>query len=171
MIITNVHGLSHIADDVKMYGPLETYSAFPFESYLSTLKRLIRSPNKPLQQLSRRLVERGNSHVHSHQKYLNINGQFNLSCKHDRGPCVSNLHGKQFSKIVTKTFSFKLSTGNNCCMMEDGTIVLIGNIIQDSEDSAFIVGKHFRNKEDYYKFPCQSSKLDIYLVTDLSLAY
>ena len=35
----NVHGLIHIAEDVKRFGPLDSYSAFPFENYLGHLKQ------------------------------------------------------------------------------------------------------------------------------------
>ena len=40
-----------------MYGPLDRFSCFPFETYLGKLKRLIRSSNKPLAQLVRRISE------------------------------------------------------------------------------------------------------------------
>lgn len=33
-----VHQLSHLADDVRRLGPLDTYSAFPFENALKTMK-------------------------------------------------------------------------------------------------------------------------------------
>ncbi|XP_064482473.1 uncharacterized protein LOC135395158 [Ornithodoros turicata] len=34
----NVHGLLHLADDVKVRGPVDTFSAFPYENYMQTLK-------------------------------------------------------------------------------------------------------------------------------------
>ena len=51
----NIHALSHITEDVKRYGSLERYSAFIFESYLCSIKKLIREGDRPLQQISRRL--------------------------------------------------------------------------------------------------------------------
>lgn len=57
----NVHGLCHLASDVKHLGPLDTWSAFPFENFMSTLKRLLRKPGNPLEQLCNRLSERGNT--------------------------------------------------------------------------------------------------------------
>ncbi len=35
----NVHGLIHLAEDVKRYGSLYNFSSFPFESYLNVLKK------------------------------------------------------------------------------------------------------------------------------------
>lgn len=50
-MVYNIHVLSHIVDDVKVYGPLDFFSAFPFEYFLGQIKRLVRSPNKPLPQI------------------------------------------------------------------------------------------------------------------------
>ena len=54
-VVYNIHGLIHLADDVERFGPLENFSAFVFESFLGRLKRLVRRPNYPLQQVIRRL--------------------------------------------------------------------------------------------------------------------
>ncbi|XP_070191797.1 uncharacterized protein [Littorina saxatilis] len=40
-LVYNVHGLVHLADDVKTFGPLDRYSAFPFENFLCSLKSLL----------------------------------------------------------------------------------------------------------------------------------
>lgn len=53
----NVHIILHLADDVKKYGPLNNFSAFPFESFMQPLKKKIKSGVKPLQQLIRRYAE------------------------------------------------------------------------------------------------------------------
>ena len=42
----NVHALSHLAKDVLKYGPLDSYSAYPFESYLCAIKKLAKSRYK-----------------------------------------------------------------------------------------------------------------------------
>ncbi|KAL1480331.1 hypothetical protein MTO96_034729 [Rhipicephalus appendiculatus] len=38
----NVHGLVHLADDVRLFGPLDAFSAFAAESFMGRLKALIR---------------------------------------------------------------------------------------------------------------------------------
>lgn len=55
--VYNVHSLTHLVNDCKIYGPLETFGAFPFESLLGHLKTLLRSGNKPLAQLYKRMSE------------------------------------------------------------------------------------------------------------------
>ncbi|KAM7306470.1 uncharacterized protein ISCGN_010173 [Ixodes scapularis] len=56
-LVYNVHSLIHLADQCLDHGPLDEFSAFPFESYLGKIKKELRSPREPLAQLSRRLSE------------------------------------------------------------------------------------------------------------------
>ncbi|KAL1443321.1 hypothetical protein MTO96_007530 [Rhipicephalus appendiculatus] len=56
-LVYNMHTLSHLAEQCLVHGPLDDFSAFSFESHLGKIKKLLRSSNKPLAQLSRRLSE------------------------------------------------------------------------------------------------------------------
>jgi len=47
-VVYNVHCLTHLTTDAKKYGILDSFSAFPFESFLFQLKRLLRTSNQPL---------------------------------------------------------------------------------------------------------------------------
>ena len=53
----NIHNLIHLAAEVMTRGPVEPFSAFPFENYLYTIKKLLRKWHKPLQQIVKRLRE------------------------------------------------------------------------------------------------------------------
>ncbi|EFN71277.1 hypothetical protein EAG_00102, partial [Camponotus floridanus] len=53
----NVHSLIHLPTDVKKYGQLDNFSAFPFENFLGQLSRLVKSPKEPLVQLCNRIAE------------------------------------------------------------------------------------------------------------------
>lgn len=53
--VYKVHMLSHISDDVKKYGCLDNFSAFPFENFLGQLNNLLNSPKHPLKQIINRL--------------------------------------------------------------------------------------------------------------------
>ncbi|CAG7785804.1 unnamed protein product [Allacma fusca] len=57
-MVFNVHNIFHLADDCKRYGPLESFSSFPFESHLGYIKRNIRENHHPIQQLRRRIEEK-----------------------------------------------------------------------------------------------------------------
>jgi hypothetical protein len=57
-MVYNVHGLVHLADDARVFGALDNFSAFPYENKLKSLERLFRKPSFVLQQISRRLHEK-----------------------------------------------------------------------------------------------------------------
>lgn len=53
-----MHNLIHLAEDVRfMKCPLSLLTAFPFENALGTIKKFLRSGNRPLAQIVRRLHE------------------------------------------------------------------------------------------------------------------
>ena len=57
----NVHNLIHLSDDVIKFGmTLLDMSAFSFEDYFQSLKRLVRGKEMPLVQIIKRLNEIGN---------------------------------------------------------------------------------------------------------------
>lgn len=68
-VVFNVHNLLHLVDDVKVYGTINQYSCFPFENYMTFLKRKLHSPNNPLQQLHRRIYE----HEYVSSEHLTLN--------------------------------------------------------------------------------------------------
>jgi len=77
----NIHGLLHITDSVKDLGPLDTFSAFPFENFLKELKSMLRKSEKPLEQLS--------------NCYAEINFCETTSAKANcRKTCIKDLHDK-----------------------------------------------------------------------------
>ena len=51
----NVHGLIHLADDAKVFGSLDNFSAFKFENYMKTLKTFVGKCNMPLQQIYKQI--------------------------------------------------------------------------------------------------------------------
>ena len=84
--VYNVHGVTHLANDVKNFGCLDKFSAFPFENYLGCLKRLVRQPTFPLVKVIKRLLEMSNihtPHIHIHLSFPALRQQ------HLRGPVIS----------------------------------------------------------------------------------
>jgi len=90
-VVYNVHLLTHICDDVEIYGSLDEYSSFPFESYLGHLKKLIRSPTNPLQQIHRRLHEINSSLLKFKEHNLKNpdRAKYNVDMEYKNGPLVN----------------------------------------------------------------------------------
>lgn len=155
----NVHGLAHIVKDTKMYGTLDLFSAFPFENYLQTLKKLVRKHNQPLAQIVRRLHEKDYA--------LSIcdttENEILFSTEHNEGPLPSNNFEKEYKNCTFKYFKLSTSIGNNCCLFRDKSVVLIENFAIRN-DNYYIIGKKFQNVCNFFNEPCQSSRLNIYSV-------
>jgi hypothetical protein len=56
-LVYNIHSLSPLANYCRVHGSLESFSAYPFESFLGSIKGLIRSGYSELAQIVRRLSE------------------------------------------------------------------------------------------------------------------
>lgn len=54
----NLHNIVHLAQDVKVHGNLDSFSAFKFENFMQKLKRLVRKPQSPCCQVVKSLEER-----------------------------------------------------------------------------------------------------------------
>lgn len=122
----NVHGLVHIAEDVKLFGPLDAYSAFPFENFLSRLKRLVSSPRYPLQQVIKRLSEMKSNNLYFKRKSPLCN---EIPMKRNLGPLPLEMRdAQQFQQINSNNLFFSVTAGNNCIQVK-GSICLIRNIL------------------------------------------
>lgn len=53
-----MHGLTHLIHNMQAFGVLDNISCFPIKNYVAQLKRMIRKPNKPLEQVIRQLPEK-----------------------------------------------------------------------------------------------------------------
>jgi len=101
-IFYNVHNLVHLCNDVRKYGPLDSFSAFRFENFLSSIKRQLRKSDKPLQQLWKRYME---IQLNSDDR-LNIQEASVLSKKHCDGPIINSLNIVEQYKVYNgSTFS------------------------------------------------------------------
>lgn len=141
LISFNVHGLLHLTEDYKKYGPLDNCSTFPFENYMKYLKRMLRKHDKPLQQVIKRYEEQCNSMKNNNQK------------------------NKDVLNLIEKK--------PNCyALTKQGEVIKIDSIIKskenhpDTDDN--IIGRIFLVKYDFFEIPLKSSKIDIYVVENLS---
>ncbi|XP_053678666.1 uncharacterized protein LOC128729043 [Anopheles nili] len=90
LVSSNVHNLLHIFDDAYRFGSLDTILAYPFESKPQTIKRMLQSGNRNLEQLIHRLAEidklentqhDDNAKFDELRSYANITPFVNIRCK------------------------------------------------------------------------------------------
>ena len=163
-VVSNLHGLIHVADDVKRYGALDNYSAFKFENYLGILTRLIQKNNNALQQVVKRIYKISTlPETHSSSQI------FNLRVPHCLGPLIEHEVERvvnQYMLLDFKTFFFSTTRPDNCVILHDNRICLINNIIE-SAGTVSIIARAFGKIEDLYHVPIDSSCLDIFKVSNL----
>ncbi|OXA50049.1 hypothetical protein Fcan01_15190 [Folsomia candida] len=156
----NIHGLIHLAEDVKNFGVLDRFSTFKFENELGQLRKLVRTPNLPLEQLKQRLLER---ELKLEARNIQINGP---SSQHNNGPHLEESIGNftQYHVLITPNYTI------NCRLRRD-TFVLIRecavlrilNILQDNDTSEiYLVGHKYSKLDSLFSQPCSSKVLQIY---------
>lgn len=164
----NVHGLIHISEDYKNFGPLDNIAAFPFENYLKQLKKMVRKHDKPLQQIIRRLNEKTSIEVKISNKNL-INCE-ELKHKHTDGPLLENIEGSQYKKLYLKNIKIKVGSKVDCFILNKmNDIIKVENIVSLHEtNKIIIIGKVFETKKAIYDQTIPSTFLNIYEVNNLS---
>lgn len=143
-VVYNVHNLLHLCDDVKNFGKLTDYSAFPFESYLGQLKKLLRATNNSLQQLIRRLAERDYLYEYSQKSTEFTPGKQVLETNEYQILSSSSI---TLSTVLKRDSYFlyeeSIATAKSIQKLPNGNIVIIADICDI--------------KKDYFTYPCESS--------------
>ena len=165
--VYNIHGLVHLASDVSSFGDHESYSCFPFESYLGKLKKLVRKPNCPLQQVIRRISEKTAMKTESEEKVPN---EGTVRKRHHNGPRLHEyVDYCQFQEILLPHYFLSVQQGNNCILCDD-KVGLIRNILSPSEQSlerVFVVQWYRGILGCFYTEPLHSSDLRVFRVSRL----
>lgn len=145
----NVHNLIHLAGDVKAHGGLDEFSAFKYENLMYKIKRKLKHSSLPLQQLHNRLMEGTSLETDP------IESKF---------PKSITKKGTIFG-IELQNFSVLLKENENCCLLTDGRIVIINNIIK-VDNNLYFSGKYYQSIIPLFCIPCNSTLLNIYKVDD-----
>ncbi|KAL1516234.1 hypothetical protein ABEB36_000153 [Hypothenemus hampei] len=162
----NVHSLLHLCDEVKKFGVLDNFSAFPFENFLALLKKFIRKPEKPLQQLVNRHKELQSKCLSKNNKKEN---EIELKYQHNYGPLLPDLisdNFKQYKYIKINKYIINCDKKNdNVIMLSNKIIILVLNVIKNNND-IIILGKKYKIISSIYNKPCESNELDMYIVRE-----
>ena len=159
----NVHNLLHLCSDVRKFGPVDNFSAFRFENFMISIKKQLRKNEKPLQQLIKR-YKGAESLIKS-----NYNNKKLYICKylHEDGPiCDNHVIKSQYVQISNDKFYINCkSFANNCCIIKNEICIEVLNIIEDTNNNIFFIGKKLKYVKDLYDKPCESSQIGIKVMT------
>jgi len=165
----NIHGLLHIVEDYKRFGPLDSCSCFSFENYMQFLKSAVRKPDKPLQQVVRRYKEE----CCNDKITVIASSTPKTICQrmHTNGPIVENIIcNPQFSLLKLQTFSINVNKlADSFVFTNQKQVVKVINIAQSAKSKEpLIIGYEFLKQVPLYINPIQSTKLDIYIIEEMS---
>ena len=162
MLVYNVHGLVHLAADVKKFGPLDSFSAFPFESFLGRLKKLLHKPNHPLQQIIRRLSEKADIGFKTTCELRTV-----VKHKHSRGPLpeLFSIY-LQYRQVTYNNLVLSTKNGDSCCQA-GSKIGLIRNILCDNSGlDVMLLVEPYKKSRIFFSKPLDSSIMNIYRVSE-----
>lgn len=155
-MIYNIHNLIHLSNDIAKFGNLDSFSSFPFESFLFSIKKQLKKGDKPLQQLFNRIVERAN---------CNFCKKIDTILK----PQVKNFNAKKsaetridsFDNIVYKDFTLSVKKINNrFCYLKNNNILSITNICIYN-NNIILKGKTLLNPVELEHYPISSLQFNI----------
>ncbi|XP_071576883.1 uncharacterized protein [Temnothorax nylanderi] len=154
----NVHDLLHLPDDVRQLSSLDSFSAFPYKNNMSIFRKYCRKPGLPLQQFSNRMAE------------IDIHGT-NHNCDTDdssiRVSVQRSAVGSRYRKIIFNKMLLSVDKRDNCCLLHDGSICIVHDIVRDN-NVYFLVVKKFIDTGDFYDIGILSSALQVYKCYTLS---
>ncbi|KAE8743224.1 hypothetical protein FOCC_FOCC011159 [Frankliniella occidentalis] len=158
-----VHSLLHLARDCEKHGFLERFSAFPFESYLSSMNKAMRAHGRCLQQIVSRVVE---GHLlqpkpvelRSHDK----NAGAILSCETFVDPHKEG--EKYYLRASLPCMSIRADRERDSFFKTvDNDIIKVTAILRDDTqlDEIYVLGNRFVFSEDFFRWPMRSKTIGI----------
>lgn len=154
-LIYNVHSLVHLVDDCLRFGPLDTYSAFPFESYNYQLVKLLHKHNTSLSEITNRITEMSQAHI-SKRSSTELKNSFPIVKK------KKTINSEMvYHEIVLKEFKLNKTLKNKWFLTENNDIVKFDHVKQIN-GQCFIFGFPIKEKTDFYNIPVCSRNFNIY---------
>lgn len=150
----NVHGILHITDDVRRFGNLDSFSAFPYENNMKIFRKYCRKPSLTLQQFFNRMIE---TRIHS-TRNCDVDSSVRVSMPRNNDANCTSL---QYSKIQFNKISLGTNVRDNCCILRNGSICVVSNIIVHNNSYRLVV-KRFLEVRDFYNVGIVSSSLQVY---------
>jgi hypothetical protein len=163
-VVYNVHCLTHLVDDVRRYGCLDSISAFPFENYLGKLKKMVRNGNNPVSQLVGRLTECDKRVA---CKDADVPKSKSFKKGHFEGPILCGMSTmEQFKQYETENVFISCEHGDNFIEIL-GEIGIVRHILREPGDAVSVLFSSFERKESLYTYPLQSEILGIFSLSRL----
>lgn len=161
-VVSNIHNICHIPDDVEHFGSLNEISTYPFENFLHEIKLRVQPSNTPMEQITRRIIEQSLDRQNNQKINCNKNrNTFWVELKYESKQRNSYPIFK-FIKITPNVFLSSKKIGDRWFITKSGDIVAMEYATIKNHEYV-IFGKAIADKSDFFTKPYASHKTDIYI--------
>lgn len=145
----NVHSLLHIVDDVKLYGNLDNYSAFPFESFMFKIKTMLHSFNHPLAEICNRIEESNFCHTVSETK------------KQVEFKKQDKMYANIYREIVFPSYVINCTNRDKWFIGKNGQVYSF-EYCENVNKNVIVYARQIVDKSAFYNVPISSDKFEIF---------
>lgn len=148
-LVYNVHLLLHLVNDIMLYGPLSSFSAYKFENYQREIKKHVKRPTQVLQQINNRLCEI--DIVNEKKSKVGLIGRPRAYDNDFFPGCNSSYRGFKFDSFILQT-----NLQDSSCMTVTGIPIHIQQFVVQNDEQIFIA-KQFLNIRSWFTAPVDSN--------------
>lgn len=159
-VVYCMHSLVHVCEDVRRFGPIESYSAFPFENKLGQLKRMLRTGKTPLQQICCRLSEQSSIEMitKSDHTYMQL-----------AGPYWHYSGGIRFKKLLFSNYQFNVDKeADKFAVMDDGSVIQVLYFSKTPNAEILVHGNKITQHSNFFCYPCNSEMVSVFQLDKIS---
>lgn len=161
-ITSNIHNLSHVVDDVRIYGNLSKIDSYVFENVLYGLKIRLRTCNRPLEQIARRIFELSLDYrdpVKLNEVGESMHIEPDLDNLIENGETVDLAYQKIW--LGSESFLSSRKFGDKWFITKDDKIVEF-NFASKLHGKYFLNGSRIKHQTNFFTHPFQSNKINIW---------
>lgn len=161
---SNLHNLSHLVEEVKRFGTLDKFDAYPFENKLQAIKKLVRQRKNPLSEIAKRLIEQEAVNELHIKTFENLQNSIVLSAPTNFDCETFTKYGNTYSvyeKVQFEDFRITCDDRDKWFFTKNHKIVACKNIVSYG-DKCYLYGNELIETHDFFKVPMPSSTFFIY---------
>ncbi|KAI9554931.1 hypothetical protein GHT06_020211 [Daphnia sinensis] len=165
LVLNFIHHL--IVLNVKTeIGCLDSYSAFPFDNKLQSIKNVLRTSANPLAQVVRRIKEIEDIAIDGFAAPMSTD----IICSglHTNGPTHPNFKGYEYNFMKLQNWKIGTKRPNHCIFLKNGNVALVKNILKTLNGQISILVQKYVKCEHLYLSPRSSKDFQELVVSELS---
>lgn len=163
-LVFTIHCIQHLPKQTLINGTLDSHTAYPFENFMQTLKKMVRRQTNVLAQIYRRLVEMAST---SKKLPQNLNSK---KSEEFLKPYQADLPfgcTDAYQTVKFSNFELSINQPNNCCYLIDRNVIFIEHIAH-KKGKPVIIGRRFVGISSFPNYPGDSQDLDLFLAEGLA---